>query len=99
VGGRAKSDFSGEYPIELGASMAITQNRYVSQFADQLNLTKVYASGGSTDRGSGKLAIISTVGGVRAMSFVESDWTLVTIGTLLYRYGVTYFYNLRAAGS
>jgi len=71
----------------------------VSEFADKLNLTKVYASGDSVDRGSGKLAIVSEVDGSRGMSFIESDWSLITIGTMLYRYGVQNFYNLRAAGS
>ena len=79
--------------VELGASMAIEQNRYVREMAERLGLHRRHATD-RPGRGSGKLAILS--GG--RFAFVESDYKLVTVVSMLARYGLVNFYKLRSHG-
>ena len=89
--------------IELGASMAIEQNRYVREMAERLGLRRRHATE-RPGRGSGKMAILATAEGSdppggRNFAFIESDYKLVTVGALLARYGTVNFYRLRSHGA
>ena len=68
---------------ELGASMAITQNRYVRDAADKLGL-KRRSLRDSPGRGSGRLAVVGADG---AIAFTESGFAPLTVARLLRRYG------------
>ena len=100
VGGRVLSSDDADN-IELGASMAIQQNKYMWEIAGSLGLERRMAEE-RHGRGSGKLAIVSggpTVGGVpRAVAFLESDYKAATILSMLWRYGPLHFFRLRSQG-
>ena len=83
--------------------MAIIQNRYVSTFVDELGLQKIFANEKSpllTDnfsRGSGKFSIVSSQNGKTKLKFIESDWTLITLSKMVWRYGAFKFHYLMSA--
>ena len=95
IGGRTLATPDGANAVELGASMAINQNRYVADFADALGLAR-RPSTERPGRGGGRLAILTGAGG--AAPFFESEWKAVTLAKMLYRFGPLDFFQLRAVG-
>ena len=80
---------------ELGASMAITQNRYVRDAADKLGL-KRRSLRDSPGRGSGRLAVVGADG---AIAFTESGFAPLTVARLLRRYGGRSLRNVKGVAS
>ena len=81
--------------VELGASMGITENRYILEAARSLGLATELRSEVSW-RGGGRLAI---VGAGRKLAFEEGAWKATTLVRLLSRYGGRTLYRLGQQGS
>ena len=82
--------------VELGASMAIEQNRYVRELAERAGLQRQHATE-RPGRGSGKMAILAEPG--QGFAWAESDSAVWTLGSLLWRYGALNFFRLRSHGA
>ncbi len=101
IGGRAMHTAdahpSGSADVaELGASMAIEQNRYVRELAERAGLQRQHATE-RPGRGSGKMAILAEPG--QGFAWAESDSDVWTLGSLLWRYGALNFFRLRSHGA
>ena len=81
--------------VELGASMGITENRYILEAARSLGLATELRSEVSW-RGGGRLAI---VGAGRKLAFEEGAWKATTLVRMLSRYGGRALYRLKQQGS
>ena len=99
VGGRTMDTSalgeSADRAVELGASMAIVQNRYVADAAAELGIRRTLASDGR-GRGGGRMAIVG--GPPRQLNFRESAWPPVTVARLAWRYGMTHMARLHRQG-
>ena len=91
--------------VEMGASMAIAQNKYVGRLAEEVGLKKVFATDMLPQRGSGKLAILTgQAKGMpsdpsnRQLGFLESDWSAATVFNMMLRYGPISLFKLRQRG-
>ena len=101
VGGRTLDSalqFGEARAVELGASMAIVQNRYVAEAAAALGLTTLLANK-APGRGGGRLAIVGHNGRGPHIAFHESSWGAVTLSKMAWRYGPRYLWRLRAQGA
>ncbi|KAL1525654.1 hypothetical protein AB1Y20_020504 [Prymnesium parvum] len=90
-------------PIELGAAIAIVQNRYVADAAAELGLSREMRSE-AVGRGQGLLAIVGKApagftAGPRSLVFEESSWTIQTLTRLSWRYGLRNLARLRSQGA
>jgi len=100
VGGRVQHS---DDQIEIGASMAIEQNKLMREMVESLGLERRMADQ-RPGRGSGKLAILSggtTVNrspGERGLAFLEPDSKAAAALSMLWRWGLLSFYRLRSQG-
>ena len=95
VGGRTLDTGEGDASVELGASMAIVQNRYVAEAATALGLSRQLRSE-ARGRGGGRLGIVGANGRIvfeEAPSGVQTAWRLLS------RYGLRPLHRLRRRGS
>lgn len=93
--GRTLDTGEGDASVELGASMAIVQNRYVAEAATALGLSRQLRSE-ARGRGGGRLGIVGANGRIvfeEAPSGVQTAWRLLS------RYGLRPLHRLRRRGS
>ena len=95
IGGRTLDTDEGASSVELGAAMAIVQNRYVVEAAGSLGLETELLSKGR-GRGAGLLGITQDLN--KSFVFQESKWPLVTLAKMARRYGLHSLFRLRKHG-
>ena len=95
IGGRTLDTGEGASSVELGAAMALVQNRYVREAAGTLGLRTELLSE-VHGRGAGLLGIAQGLN--KSFLFQESEWSLVTLAKMARRYGLRSLFRLRKQG-